>query len=591
MEVTPDLVAEGPRQRNVLHHHDRAARPLHRQRRRDLAADVAAADQHDVVGALGGLADRVRVAERAQVVDALELGALGAQDVDVRARRDQGLGERDLVAALQLGRPRAGVERHHVLSAHELDVVLLVPLGRMHVGVLALRLAAQVLLRQRRALVRRLGLAPDEQHVPVGAALAQLGGAVRGAPCRPRSAGTRPRVRSPRPHPSFAFESAPSRSRRRRARRTASDPPRRPGSSTARTSSPASSTVSGPGTKPRPSRSTEISRLPSGRSRSPTRLAGDRRPLGQQHLDDLEPLLGQVEQVDQPVVGHLVLDQPQDQVGRRDVRPDAQQLEPLLVSRVVDARDDPVDEVLLLRDLADQHVVLVVAGHRDHHVGARDPGALEDPELRGVAVLDVVLELLLDGQVAVAVPSRSGSPRGPCRAARGPGSSPTLPAPTTITYIPSPIGAATLGVAGRCAAGRAADLGLEHVDRDPGRADRVQPLLLVPLGPQRVEDPRDDDRHVEPALRDLGDDDVRVVAVGRGDEGVGALDPGRLQRIDLEPRADRELTARVLPRALEADLETGVRLGVLVQARNLVAVARASPGPATTRRDPLRRRR
>ena len=56
-----------------------------------------------------------------------------------------------------------------------------------------------------------------------------------------------------------------------------------------------------------------------------------------------------------------------------------------------------------LRDLADQHVVLVVAGDRDHHVGALDPGPLQHPELGGVAVGDVVLELLLDGQVATAV--------------------------------------------------------------------------------------------------------------------------------------------------------------------------------------------
>ena len=61
------------------------------------------------------------------------------------------------------------------------------------------------------------------------------------------------------------------------------------------------------------------------------------------------------------------------------------------------------DLVLLFGDLADQHVVLVVAGDRDHHVGPLDPGPLQHPELGGVAVGDVVLELLLDGQVAAAV--------------------------------------------------------------------------------------------------------------------------------------------------------------------------------------------
>src|SRR5262249_35676947 len=70
---------------------------------------------------------------------------------------------------------------------------------------------------------------------------------------------------------------------------------------------------------------------------------------------------------------------------------------------VVDARDDPRAEVLLLGDLADEEVVLVVAGDRDGEVGAVDARALEDPQLGRVAVLDRVLELLLDSQVARAI--------------------------------------------------------------------------------------------------------------------------------------------------------------------------------------------
>ena len=133
-----------------------------------------------------------------------------------------------------------------------------------------------------------------------------------------------------------------------------------------------------------------------------TALAGRGRALGDLHLDDLELLAGQVEQVDEAVVRHLVLDQAQDQVGRRDGRLDAEQLEVLAVTRVVDARDDALDEVLLPRDLADEHVVLVVAGDRDDEVGALDAGALEHPQLGAVAVLGGVLELVLDRQVAIA---------------------------------------------------------------------------------------------------------------------------------------------------------------------------------------------
>ncbi len=80
-----------------------------------------------------------------------------------------------------------------------------------------------------------------------------------------------------------------------------------------------------------------------------------------------------------------------------------EQLEVLEVARVVDARDHALAEVLLLRDLADEHVVLVVAGHRDDEVGALDAGALEHPQLGRVAVLHGVLELVLDDEVAAAV--------------------------------------------------------------------------------------------------------------------------------------------------------------------------------------------
>ena len=174
-------------------------------------------------------------------------------------------------------------------------------------------------------------------------------------------------------------------------------------SSTISTSSPASTTESPAGTKPPPSRRIEITSEPSGRPRSLHRLARRAEFCGDLQLDDLEPLLGQVEQVHEAVLRHLVLDQAQDQVGRRDRRLDAQQLEVLEVARVVAARDDPRDAVLLARDLADQDVVLVVAGDGDHEVGALDPGALQHPQLGAVAVLDAVLELLLDDRVAVLV--------------------------------------------------------------------------------------------------------------------------------------------------------------------------------------------
>ena len=179
-----------------------------------------------------------------------------------------------------------------------------------------------------------------------------------------------------------------------------------PGSSTTSTSSPASTTVSALGTKPEPPRSTEITSAPVGQPDVGDRAARRGRVVGDHELDDLEPLLGQVEQVDEPVARHLVLDQAQDQVGRGHRRLDAEQLEVVEVPRVVDAGDDPLAEVLLLGDLADQQVVLVVAGDRHDEVGALDARRARAPTARSRR---------RTGRRARAPARRSGSGGGPAR--------------------------------------------------------------------------------------------------------------------------------------------------------------------------------
>ena len=65
-------------------------------------------------------------------------------------------------------------------------------------------------------------------------------------------------------------------------------------------------------------------------------------PPAHLELDDLQVLLLEREQLHEPVLGHLVLDQAQDQIGRRDRRLDAEQLEVLEVARVIDPGDDPL---------------------------------------------------------------------------------------------------------------------------------------------------------------------------------------------------------------------------------------------------------
>ena len=138
-----------------------------------------------------------------------------------------------------------------------------------------------------------------------------------------------------------------------------------PGSRIASTWSPTSSWVSSSGISALPARTTEISRAPSGQLESADALPVAVRTLVDRHLDDLEVLLAQLEQLHEPVLGHLVLDQPHDRAGRGDGRRDAEQIEVRLVARIVDARDHVVDAVALAGELADDDVVLVVAGRRD----------------------------------------------------------------------------------------------------------------------------------------------------------------------------------------------------------------------------------
>ena len=213
----------------------------------------------------------------------------------------------------------------------------------------------------------------------------------------------------------------------------------------------------------------------------------------------------------------------------------------------------------------DQHVVLVVAGDRHDHVGAHDAGALEHPQLGRVAVLDVVLELLLDDQVAVAVGLDQGHLV-------------TLADQLAREVPPDLAGAGDDDVhqeaASSATALRVADHGLaQHVDRDLRRAHGVQALLLVPVRAVGVEHAHDHLRHLEALLRELGDDDVRVVAVGGADDHVGAVDARLVERIHLERGADREPPAGVLPALVQVVVEERVGLLVLVEHADLVPLA------------------
>jgi hypothetical protein len=166
-----DLRAERQRQRALLGEDERRADAHRRQRRGDLARDERAADDADPAGALGVGAQRVGVAQGAQEVDAVEVAALERQAPHVRPGRDQrvAVGDRPLRRQPRLvGR---GVELHDARAREDLDVA-----GHLDQRVLLRRAAQEVVLGDRGALVRRVELAPDEEHRSAEALGAQLAG-------------------------------------------------------------------------------------------------------------------------------------------------------------------------------------------------------------------------------------------------------------------------------------------------------------------------------------------------------------------------------------------------------------------------------
>ncbi len=179
VEEAPGRGAEAAFEHDVLLHHDRAALAEHRQRGGDLAADVGAADQHDLLCIGDTSADRVGVAERAQVVDLLEVAALDVQAPHVGAGREQRLAELDLFLGRELRDTRRGVERGDAGARQQLDLLLGPPGVGPEEGLAALLDTAQVALGAVRPVVWRVGLAADEQHRAVGALLAQPARAVR----------------------------------------------------------------------------------------------------------------------------------------------------------------------------------------------------------------------------------------------------------------------------------------------------------------------------------------------------------------------------------------------------------------------------
>ena len=90
MEELGGLGTEGTAENDGFHHHQRALAAQLGQRGSHLTGDVAAADQdYPLAGRV--LSDGVAVAKRAQIVDALQLGAGHVEAPDVGAGGQQRL--------------------------------------------------------------------------------------------------------------------------------------------------------------------------------------------------------------------------------------------------------------------------------------------------------------------------------------------------------------------------------------------------------------------------------------------------------------------------------------------------------------------
>ena len=167
MEELACAPAEHPAEKNRLQHHQGAGAAELGQRSGDLAADERTTDHHHAL-ARGVLTDGIAVADRAQVVDALQVAPGDVQAPHVGARGQQPLVKAELVSAGELHPPLTWVDRHGRDLALDLDALLVVPLGRARQDLLPRLLPAEVVLGQIGPVVREIGLARDHHNLALG---------------------------------------------------------------------------------------------------------------------------------------------------------------------------------------------------------------------------------------------------------------------------------------------------------------------------------------------------------------------------------------------------------------------------------------
>jgi hypothetical protein len=143
------------------------------QRGGNLAADPSPTDHDDRLRRAGGLAQRIRILDVAQVANATETGSHEAQLPRGRTGCKQQRVVGQVGPIVQVQRAGDRVERDRPATAQQLDVLSPVVGLRADQCLLERVLAAQVSLRQRRALVGGNLLFADEHHATLHSVLAQ----------------------------------------------------------------------------------------------------------------------------------------------------------------------------------------------------------------------------------------------------------------------------------------------------------------------------------------------------------------------------------------------------------------------------------
>src|SRR5262245_45394991 len=143
------------------------------QRRRDLRADESKTDDDGVASPARCFPDSIAILDRAQLEDALEVGARHGKRLVASAGGYEQAIVGHGIAMLHDDHFSQGIDRGRPHSEAELDVALLIERGVIDELVFESVRTAEITLRQGRPVVRQLALSADEHDVAIPAFVAQ----------------------------------------------------------------------------------------------------------------------------------------------------------------------------------------------------------------------------------------------------------------------------------------------------------------------------------------------------------------------------------------------------------------------------------